>query len=186
MATQITALSTGKTTWQIDPAHSLIEFGIKHMMFTTVKGRFTEVRGTIDIDEGDVANSSVQVEIDIESIDTRSEQRDAHLRSADFFDAQTYPTMTFQSTRVEPVGEDRLKVVGDLTIHGVTRQVVLNTQINGRGTNPWGQEVVGLTAETKINRKDFGLTWNAPIEAGGWLVGDDVKIALEIQATRQG
>lgn len=190
MATQVTELGTakpaGKTTWQIDPAHSLVEFGIKHMMFTTVKGRFTEVRGTISADEADIAKSSVQVEIDVASIDTRSEQRDAHLRSAEFFDAQAYPTITFQSTRVEPVDEDRLKVVGDLTIRGVTREVTLDTQINGRGTNPWGQEVVGLTAETKVNRKDFGLTWNAPIEAGGWLVGDDVKMALEIQASRQG
>ena len=189
MATQVTGLDTatpaGKTTWQIDSAHSLVEFGIKHMMFTTVKGRFTEVSGTIDADEGDIAKSTVQVEIDVASIDTRAEQRDAHLRSADFFDAQTYPTITFRSTRVEPVGEDHLKVVGDLTIRGITREVVLDTEINGRGTNPWGQEVVGLTAETKINRKDYGLTWNAPLEVGGFLVGDEVKVSLSVQAVAQ-
>jgi polyisoprenoid-binding protein YceI len=182
-----TRIETGtKTRWQIDPNHSLVEFGVKHMMFTTVKGRFTEIRGEILADEENTANSAVEVEIATASIDTRSEQRDAHLRSADFFDAEQFPTITFQSTRVEPVSPERLTIVGDLTIRGVTREVRLSTTLNGRGVTPFGQEVVGFTAETKIDRKEFGLTYNAALEAGGVLVGDDVNILLEIQASRQG
>ena len=176
--------ATTATTWQIDPAHSLVEFGVKHMMFTTVKGRFTQVGGTIVHDDADPAGSSVQVEIPVASITTGDEKRDGHLRSADFFDVETYPTITFRSTRVEPVGGDRLRVVGELTIHGVTREVTLDTTFNGRGTNPWGQQVAGYTAETQIDRGDYGLTWNAALEAGGVLVGDKVKIQLEIEATR--
>jgi polyisoprenoid-binding protein YceI len=175
----------GTTTWAIDPSHSLVEFGVKHMMFATVKGRFTGVRGTINLDEADLSRSSVRVEIDAASIDTRDERRDAHLRSGDFFDAETYPVLTFKSTRVEPAGPDRLKVTGDLTIRGVTRQVTLDATINGRGVTPWGNEVAGYSAETQINRKDYGLNWNAALESGGVLVGDTVKIALEVEAGKQ-
>src|SRR5919109_868488 len=123
------------TTWQIDPAHSLVEFAVKHMMFTTVKGRFGSLHGTIVDDAADPSRSSVEVEIDAASIDTRDEKRDAHLRSADFLDVENYPTITFKSSRVERAGRDRLRVIGDLTIHGTTRAVVLDTTINGRGTN---------------------------------------------------
>ncbi|MGH2530779.1 MAG: YceI family protein [Thermomicrobiales bacterium] len=172
-----------QTVYAIDPAHSLVEFSVKHMMFTTVKGRFADVSGRIAADEQNPANSSVEVTIDAASVDTRQEQRDAHLRSADFFDTETYPTITFRSTRVEPTGSDELKVYGDLTIHGVTREVALDTTFNGRGVNPWGAQVVGYSAATQINRKDFGLTYNAALETGGVLVGDTVKIALEIEAT---
>ena len=174
------------TIWQIDPAHTLIEFAVKHMMFATVKGHFGSVNGTIVEDAADPSRSSVEVEIDAASIDTREEKRDAHLRSPDFLDVQNYPTITFKSSRVERAGQDRLRVVGDLTIHGTTREVVLDTTINGRGTNPFGLEVAGFTAETTINRRDFGLTWNVALEAGGVLVGDTVKILLEVEAVKQG
>ena len=173
------------TIWQIDPAHSLVEFAVKHMMFTTVKGRFGGVHGTIVDDAADPSRSSVEVELDAASIDTREEKRDAHLRSPDFLDVESYPTITFKSSRVEHAGPDRLRVIGDLTIHGTTREVVLNTTINGQGTNPFGQEVAGFTGETTINRRDFGLNWNMALEAGGVLVGDTVKILLEIEAVKQ-
>ena len=173
------------TIWQIDPAHTVIEFAVKHMMFATVKGRFGGVHGTIVEDTADPSRSSVEVEIDAASIDTREEKRDAHLRSPDFLDVQSYPTITFTSSRVEHAGQDRLRVIGDLTIHGTTREVVLDTTINGRGTNPFGLEVAGFTAETTINRRDFGLTWNMALEAGGVLVGDTVKVLLEVEAVKQ-
>ena len=173
------------TIWQIDPAHTLVEFAVKHMMFATVKGRFGGVHGTIVEDAADPSRSSVEVEIDAASIDTRDERRDAHLRSPDFLDVESYPTITFKSSRVEHAGRDRLRVIGDLTIHGTTHEVVLDTTINGRGTNPFGLEVAGFTAETTINRRDFGLTWNVALETGGVLVGDTVKILLEVEALKQ-
>jgi len=176
--------TASRTTWEIDPKHSLVELSVKHMMFTTVKGRFGDVKGTIVIDDSNPANSSVEAEIAAASIDTREEQRDAHLRSADFLDAETYPTITFKSRRVEGArGSDSLKVTGDLTMRGVTRDVVLDTTLNGRGKNPQGQDVAGFTAETTINRKDFGLNWNAALESGGLLVSDAVKILIEVQAS---
>jgi polyisoprenoid-binding protein YceI len=175
--------TTSQTTWTIDPKHSLVELSVRHMMITTVKGRFADVSGTIIMDEANPASSSVEAEIAAASIDTREEQRDAHLRSADFLDAETYPKITFKSTSVEGAkGSDRLKVRGDLTIRGATRQVVLDTTLNGRGKNPMGQEVAGFTAETTINRRDFGLNWNAALETGGMLVSDTVKILIEVQA----
>jgi polyisoprenoid-binding protein YceI len=174
------------TVWQIDAAHSLVEFSVKHMMFTTVKGRFTGVRGTIHCaDEADPSRAAVEAEIDAASVNTGDEQRDAHLRGPDFLDVEKYPTITFKSTRIEPTGEDQFRMVGDLTIRGVTREVALETSYNGRGMNPFGQEVAGFTAETQINRKDFGLTWNAALETGGLLVGDKLTILIEIQATKQ-
>lgn len=171
-------------TWQIDPAHSLVEFSVKHMMFTTVKGRFAGVSGTVTVDEANLANSIVDVTIDAASVDTREERRDAHLRSADFFDVENYPTLTFRSTRVEPKGGDRLTVYGDLTLHGVTQGVALDANILGRGVTPWGNEVASFSAETALNRKDFGLTYNAALETGGVLVGDAIKIAIEVEATK--
>jgi polyisoprenoid-binding protein YceI len=185
MVTSSETQTTQATTWKVDPAHSLVEFSTKHMMFTTVKGRFTSVRGTIVDDPADPTRSSVEAEIDVASIDTREEQRDNHLRSADFFHAEQHPLLTFKSTRVEPVGENHFKVIGDLTIRGASREVTLDTTFNGRGTNPFGAEVAGYTAETTINRKDFGLNWNVALEAGGFLVSDTIKILLEIQAVKQ-
>ena len=176
---------TGTTRWQIDPAHSTVELAAKHMMFTTVKGRFTGVKGTVTFDEADPSRSSTTAEIDAATIVTGDDKRDAHLRSADFLDVENYPTITFTSTRVERVSEDRSRIVGNLTIRGVTRDVVLDTVYNGRGVNPYGKEVIGFSAETSINRSEFGLTWNVALEAGGVLVSDVIKITLAIQAVKQ-
>jgi polyisoprenoid-binding protein YceI len=180
-----TAQSTTQTStvWAIDPAHTQVEFAVKHMMFTTVKGTFPGVTGTFTFDEQNPANSSVDVTIDAASVTTRQEQRDAHLRSADFFDVETYPTITFRSKRVEPTGDNNLKVYGDLTLHGVTRQVALDTSYHGRGVTPWGNEVASYSAATQINRRDYGLTYNAVLESGGVMVGDAIKIAIELEAT---
>ncbi|HYI24157.1 MAG TPA: YceI family protein [Thermomicrobiales bacterium] len=176
-----TATTTATTVWTIDNAHSAVEFAVKHMMFATAKGRFGNVSGTIAIDNENVANSIVDVTIDASSIDTRDEKRDGHLKSADFFDVENHPAITFKSTSVESRGDD-LKVTGDLTVRGTTLPVVLNAEFNGQGTNPWGQQVISYSATTKINRKEYGLNWNAALETGGMLVGDDVKITIEIEA----
>lgn len=173
-----------KSTWQIDSAHSEVEFAVKHMMISTVKGGFADVSGTITLDEADLSGSSVEVEIDVASINTRQEERDQHLRSADFLDVENHPKITFRSRRVEPEGEGRFRVVGDLTIRGVTREVVLEATDEGRGIDPWGNEKAGFSARTTIDRRDYGLTWNAALETGGILVGNEVKISLEIQASK--
>jgi polyisoprenoid-binding protein YceI len=173
------------TVWEIDPAHTLVEFGVKHMMFTTVKGRFTAVRGVINCaDEADASSASVVAEIDATSVNTADEQRDAHLRSDEFLDAERHPQVTFKSTTVQRLDTEHLRVTGHLTIRGVTREVLLDTTFNGTGKNPYGKEVAGFTAETTINRKDFGLTWNAALESGGLLVGDKLEILIEVQAVR--
>jgi polyisoprenoid-binding protein YceI len=173
------------TTWKLDPSHTTIEFSVKHMMFTTVKGHFAKVQGTIVLDEADITRSSVEVDIDAASIDTREERRDAHLRSEDFFHVEQHPALTFKSTRVERIADDQLKVTGDLTIRGTTRPVVLNAEITGRGRTPFGTTVAGFSATTTLNRKDFNLNWNVALEAGGWLVGDTIKVAIEAQAVLQ-
>ncbi|HEY0674403.1 MAG TPA: YceI family protein [Longimicrobiales bacterium] len=172
------------TTWQIDAAHTDVGFAVKHMMISTVKGRFADLSGTIALDEADLAGSSVEVTINAASVDTRQEQRDAHLRSADFFDVETYPTLTFRSRRVESIGNGQFRVVGDLTIRGVTREVVLEAADEGRGRDPWGNERAGFSAKTVIDRRDFGLTWNAALETGGILVGNDIRISLEVEALK--
>lgn len=171
------------STWSIDPAHSSVEFAVKHMMFATAKGRFSDVKGTITLDEQDPTNSKVDVEIAVASIDTRDEGRDTHLRGPDFFDAETFPTMTFQSTGVEPADDGTLRVTGTLQIRDVAKDVVLDATLNGRGTSPFGPQVIGYSAATTINRKDFGLNWNAALEAGGVLVGEEVKISIDLEAT---
>jgi polyisoprenoid-binding protein YceI len=155
------------------------------MMVTTVKGRFTGVEGTIDVNEENPAESRTNVTIDAASITTGNEQRDAHLRSADFLDAEEFPTITFASTAVRPTSASTFEVTGDLTIRGTTRPVTLAVELNGRGTSPYGQEVAGLSATTTINRQDFGLNWNVALEAGGVLVGPTAKIAIELEAIRQ-
>lgn len=170
--------------WKIDPDHTVVEFAVKHMMISTVKGRFGSISGTIELDDEDITRSSVSVDIDAASVDTRAEQRDAHLRSADFFDVENHPKITFRSTRVERAGDDRLRVIGDLTIRGVTKEVVLDTVDLGRGKDPWGGERAAFEATTSVNREEFGLTWNTALEAGGVLVGPTVKITLEVQAIK--
>jgi polyisoprenoid-binding protein YceI len=174
-----------RTVWQIDPTHTTVEFAVTNVGITTIKGRFTGVSGTIRAAETDLANASVAVEIDAASLDTSDGPRDAHLRDSEFLDVERFPTLTFNSTRVEPVGPDRLRVHGDLTIRGTSSQVVLDTRVNGRARNYYGFEVVGFSAETRIRRQDFGLTWNHRGEAGDVLVGDTVRINLEIQVIRQ-
>src|SRR5882724_10841024 len=152
---------TATTTWSIDPVHTSAEFKVKHMMISHVKGQFTAVSGVIELDEAEIANSRVDVSIDAASITTREADRDAHLKSADFFDVEKHPKLLFVSTRVTRAGEGELGVEGDLTIHGVTRKVVFNVEgPTAPGKDPWGNIRLGLTATTKINRKDFGLTWN--------------------------
>jgi polyisoprenoid-binding protein YceI len=172
------------TTWTIDPVHSTVEFAVRHLMVSTTRGRFTGVTGTIVIDETDLTRSHAEITIDAATVDTGNEQRDADLRSANFLDVEKYPTITFKSTRVAVAG-DEYRVFGDLTIHGVTREVVLDTEFNGENKAPWGSEVIGFTATTKISRKDFGLTYNPAMETGGFVVGDEVKIQLEIEAVKQ-
>jgi polyisoprenoid-binding protein YceI/DNA-binding MarR family transcriptional regulator len=172
-------------TWVIDKAHSSVEFSVKHMMFSKVRGRFGSFSGTIAEHASDLSLSAVDVTIDVSSIDTREEKRDEHLRSGDFFLAEQFPTITFKSTRVVPINTERFTVVGDLTIRGTTRQVSLDVTKTGTGTNPWGQQVAGFSAETEINRKDYGLVYNVALEAGGVLVSDNVKIFLEIEAAKQ-
>jgi polyisoprenoid-binding protein YceI len=187
LTTEVPAEVGKATVWEIDPKHTLVEFSVRHMMFTTVKGRFTEVRGVIHcVDEADPSQAQVEAEIDAASISTGDEQRDAHLRSADFLDTENYPKITFKSTRVDARNEEELRLVGELTVHGITREVTLETTFNGRGKNPYGQEVAGFSAQTTINRKEFGLTWNAALESGGLLVGNNLEIMIEVQAIRQG
>ncbi len=172
-------------TWQIDGSHSAVEFAVKHMMVSRTKGRFAKFDGQIELDEQNLAGSSVAVVIDVASIDTNDEKRDEHLRGADFFDAATYPKITFTSTNITQKGGDKFEVLGDLTIKDVTEQVVLKVEAQGAGTSPWGQQVAGYEASTSINRKDFGLTWNVALETGGFLVGDEIKINLDVELTKQ-
>jgi polyisoprenoid-binding protein YceI len=168
-------------TLNIDTSHSGVHFIVRHMVVSKVRGVFGAFSGTIDYDAENVERSKVQVEIDAASIDTREVKRDAHLRSADFFDVENFPKLTFQSTGVKRTGDDTLAVTGDLTIHGVTRPVTLEVEQSGGGKDPWGNERLVWSATTDINRKDFGLNWNQVLEAGGLLVSEKIVIELEIQ-----
>jgi polyisoprenoid-binding protein YceI len=180
----MTEAVTRATTWTIDPVHSGLEFAVTHMMFTTVRGRFQTFAGAIVLDERQVERSSVEVTVRTDSIATNIAERDAHLRSADFLDAETWPEATFRSTRVEPKGENRFAVHGDLTIKDVSRAVVLDAAFHGTGMMPGGGEVAGFEATGTFSRKDFGLTWNVALEGGGVLVSDKVRLTLDIQAAR--
>ncbi|MDX1675684.1 MAG: YceI family protein [Longimicrobiales bacterium] len=174
-----------RTEWAIDSSHSQAEFTVKHMMITKVRGRFSDLDGTIVLDRENPGSSEVRVEIAAASIDTREEDRDNHLRSGDFLNAEEYPALTFESTRVEGLELEEgseFKVIGDLTIRGTTKEVELDAKFEGRGQDPWGNQRVAFSAETKIDRRDFGLTWNQALETGGVLVGHEVAIHLEAQA----
>jgi polyisoprenoid-binding protein YceI len=180
---------TGTSTWQIDPNHSLVEFSAKHLMITTVKGRFTTVSGTIEVDEQNPDRSRVEAEIASATLVTGAEQRDQHLRSPDFLDVEKFPTISFRSKRIQGTSKnpgDEFRVTGDLTIHGTTREVTLDAVYEGTGKDPWGGERVSFSATTKIDRRDFGLTWNQALETGGVLVGNDIKISIEVQAVAVG
>jgi polyisoprenoid-binding protein YceI len=171
--------------WTIDPDHSTAEFSIRHMMITNVKGAFRGITGQIIGDPTDLTTAQVSLSIDVSTVDTRQPDRDKHLRSADFFDVERYPTMTFTSKRITRTGDNEYQVVGDLTIHGVTKEVTVNVTYEGQGKDPWGGVRAGFSATTTLNRKDFGLQWNVALEAGGVLVGDTVKVSVEIEATQQ-
>jgi polyisoprenoid-binding protein YceI len=171
--------------YQIDPSHSTASFSVKHMMIAKVHGAFEKMSGTLDYDKNNLSESKVDVSIEAASINTREDQRDAHLRSADFFDVEKYPQLNFQSIHFEGKA-DQLKIVGNLTIHGVTKQVVLDIEgLSEELKDPWGNMRIGASGTTKIKRKDFGLTWNSTLEAGGVLVGDEVSITLDVQFIKQ-
>ncbi len=171
-----------ETTWNIDPAHSVAEFKVKHMMISNVKGHFAKVTGKLILNESDVKQSKVEASIDAASLETRDAQRDAHVKSADFMDVEKFPALSFVSTGVNTAGAGELAVEGDLTIHGVTRKAVFTVEGPTPATkDPWGNTRIAAAATTKINRKDFGLTWNAALETGGILIGEEVTISLEVE-----
>jgi polyisoprenoid-binding protein YceI len=179
-----TAQIQEKLLYALDPSHSTVEFVVRHLMISKVRGRFTAFQGSVELASGSDVPLTISATIDAGSIDTREEQRDAHLRSADFFDVEKYPALGFESTRIEGTPGD-FKVYGNLSIHGVTREVVLSGSLEGRGSDPWGGERVGYSAHATINRKDFGLTWNAALETGGVVVSDEVRIELNVEGVLQ-
>lgn len=172
------------TNWTLDTAHSGITFSVRHMVVAKVRGRFAEWSGTLELDEADLSRSRVEVEIDARSVDTGNAQRDEHLRSADFLDVQQFPSLRFASQRVEVVGDDRLRVIGQLTLHGVTREATLDVERGGSAKDPWGNQRAGFAARLCIQRSDFGLTWNQALETGGLLVADRIDIELDVQAVQ--
>ena len=173
---------TTRTVWQIDPSHTSVSFAIKHMMIATVRGAFTDVRGSV-VTDGTPEGSSVEVEIGVASINTGQEPRDAHLRSADFFDAEQFPTMAFVSREIRALDTDEFTMTGDLTIRGITKPVELHVTSNGTGRDPWGNDRAGFTATGKFDRSAYGLVWNQALETGGVLVGNDVKITIDAELT---
>ena len=174
------------TIWNVDSTHSVVEFKVKHMMISNVKGQFTAVTGTLSLDEVDLTQSSVEASIEIASIHTRDESRDAHLKSAEFFDAEQFPTMHLKSKHIAVKSDGELVVTGDLTIKGITHSVQFAVEGPTQTTkDPWGNTRLGVAATTKINRKDFGLTWNAALETGGVMVGEDITITLDLEFVKQ-
>ena len=170
------------STWNIDPAHSAAEFKVKHMMIANVKGKFTGISGVLKLDETDYTHSKIEASMTVATLSTGDAQRDGHLQSADFFDAEKFPTLTFKSTNIDSEGGPNYSVTGELTIHGVTKSVVLAIEdVSKPAKDPWGNQRIGLSGSTKINRKDFGLVWNSALETGGVLVGEEVTISLDIQ-----
>jgi polyisoprenoid-binding protein YceI len=173
-------------TWQIDPAHTNVEFSVRHMMISNVKGQFQKTSGTITINGNDPTSAKIEATIDATSINTRVDKRDAHLKSPAFLDVDKFPTISFKSTKVEADGPGKWKVTGDLTLHGVTKPVVLEVEGTGTPVNdPMGNTRAGASATTKINRKDFGLTWNQPLESGGVMVGDEIAISIDVEAIKK-
>jgi len=171
-------------SWAVDPMHTQVEFSAKHMGLMTVRGHFTSVRVAIDLDEDDFTASSVEATIDASSLITNDARRDAHLRSPDFLDTERFPTITFRSTRIERAAHDEYKMTGDLTIRNLTRPVTLKVVYSGQAKDPMGGVHAGFSGHTTINRKDWGLTWNVALETGGFLVGEDIKLALEVEVIK--
>ena len=181
MSTAVRPEST-TSTWKIDPVHSTAQFKVKHMMISNVKGEFTSLAGELQLDSADLTKSKIAAYVDAASINTREPQRDTHLKSADFLDVEKFPKLTFVSTSVAKKSDTDFAVAGDLTIHGVTRKVTFEfEELSAPQKDPWGNLRIGLSGTTKINRKDYGLNWNAALEAGGFLVGDEVTITLDVQ-----
>jgi polyisoprenoid-binding protein YceI len=177
---------TSTSTWKIDPVHSAVQFKVKHMMISNVKGEFASVTGTLELDSEYIGKSKLEATIDATTINTRDPQRDAHLKSADFLDVEKFPVLTFQSGKVTKRADGDLAVEGDLTIHGVTRNETFDVEApSAPQKDPWGNQRIGLSATTRINRKDFGLTWNTALETGGILVGDEVTITLDVQFVKE-
>jgi len=174
-----------KTTWAIDPTHSEIGFKVKHMMFTNVSGKFNKFESTIVNEEDSFESSKIDFTTEIASIDTNNQDRDNHLKSADFFDAEVYPNLTFKSTEIIKKEDNSYQIKGELTIKDVTKNIALETEYSGLMTDPWGNTKIGLSLTGKINRKDFGLTWNAALETGGVLVGEEIKLVAEIQFAKK-
>jgi len=175
---------TRTTTWTLDKSHSNVDFSVKHLMISTVRGHFRDFDATIELDEANPESSTVSATVKTASIDTGEEQRDTHLRSDDFFNAEKYPEMKFRSTRIERLDETRFRLTGDLTIRDVTREVVLDGAYEGRITDPWGNDRIAFSAERSISRNDFGVRWNQALETGGVVVGDKVKLTLRVEAVR--
>lgn len=174
------------STWEIDTAHAAANFSVKHLAVSTVNGNLGDVTGKVELDDKDLTKSKIEVSIDVKGINTKQAKRDEHLRSADFFDVEKYPAMIFTSTKIEKQKGAKVKVTGDLTMHGITKSVVLDGELSGEQANPWsGAKVRGFSGTTKLNRKDFGLTWNKALEAGGVLVGDEVKVTVEAEFVRK-
>jgi polyisoprenoid-binding protein YceI len=173
------------STWKFDPAHTTVEFVAKHMMITNVKGRFKSFDGEIAVDGEDPETAIVNVTFETASVDTGHDQRDGHLRSPDFFDVTNFPNITFKSTKVELLGEDHFKVTGDLTVRDVTRPVELDTHVDGKIKDMQGKQRAAFSATTSFNRKDYGLNWNVALEAGGWLVGEQVKINIDAEIVEE-
>jgi len=173
-----------KTKWVVDPTHSSVDFSIRHMMFTNVKGAFHTYDATIEADPTDLTSADISFSVDLASVDTKNADRDNHLRSADFFDVENKPKMTFSATKIEKKDEEEYSVTGDLTLNDVTKEETFVVTFEGQGKDPWGNEKAGFSAEGTLNRSDYGLTWNAALETGGVLVGDKVKVSLQIQAAK--
>jgi polyisoprenoid-binding protein YceI len=177
-------MTTNSSSWNLDTIHSGINFSVRHMVVSKVRGRFAKFTGNVALDEGDLTRSTVEATIDASSIDTGTAQRDEHLRSADFFDVEHFPEIRFRSTGIEKLGTERYRLTGELTIRDVSREIALDVEYGGRGKDPWGNERVGFTAKASLDRKDFGLKWNQALETGGVLVSDRVEIELELQAVK--
>jgi len=181
----ITITATSQTIWKVDPVHSKVIFSVSHMVISEVSGRFNDFEATIVQTKDDLSDSKLTATIKTKSIDTDNEGRDKHLRSADFFDVEKYPEITFTSKSFEKTGKDTYKITGDLTMHGATKPVVLETKFNGTMNDPWGNTKAGFKAETKVNRKDFNIVWNKTLEVGGLLVGDEVEITINIEMAKE-
>lgn len=179
-----TATATQRAPWSVDPAHTELGFSVKHMMVANVRGSFKDFEVHVDLNDDDITQSQVRVDIDVASIESRVSGRDDHLRSADFFDAANHPKMTFVSERIQKVSDEQYRIIGNLTIRGTTKPVVLEAELNGPSRDPWGNDRIGVSAHTKIDRRDWGLTWNAALETGGFAVAHDVKISVETQLVR--